>query len=343
MALQPESSTAVRVQIGNLVARFESADVEDFGSLAEARDEVSKRIPLRSLAPYLRGAASCASTDDWRAVLQCVLLDARTERLRIAATDSYRLFAADIEVSPTLGAQVLIPATYVELALSLFGDEPATTIALANHEVQVRSGNALLRIRCVEGEYPHLNAILEPWVPEDPVIFASDQMIGVLRRLRAVCDPVAPAILQLEGERILVLGGGSSSATGVSLRAHVPATGLSGQWDKLGVNPAYLEGVLSALGGDIEFSWEGGLRPVRLTSSSSEGTRCVLMPVRLVQGDGGPSVKDVGAGGGIRCGRARRRGLCANAVSLPLGSIVPYTPTNLHGPEGHEALPVTGT
>jgi len=115
------------------------------------------------LTEAIKQVAPAASTDLGRAVLTGVLVESTSERLRMVATDSYRLSLRDL---PAIGlaATGLLPARGLRELPNTVGASKVK-VSFSSREGIFNSTAGTLRLRMIEGNYPNYEGLLPSQYP----------------------------------------------------------------------------------------------------------------------------------------------------------------------------------
>jgi len=148
-------------------------------------------ISSAELADALKQVVRAASTDDARGVITGVLVTSDAGKLRLVATDSYRLAIRDIPASVLPdGAQVIIPARSLAELLRLLTLGDTVGIEVTDHDATFHVGNTRLVTRLIQGTYHDYKRLVPPPQPNS-VTINREEALEAIRRVKLVArDPI---------------------------------------------------------------------------------------------------------------------------------------------------------
>jgi DNA polymerase-3 subunit beta len=251
---------------------------DDFPVMPAIEGGTSWQVPAAELKKALQQVVFAASSDESRPVLTGVLLQTSDGKLRIAATDSYRL------AEKTLGANknevnLLIPATAMHDVLRIVGDSAdPVTITHNDQQVLFETEDVQLITRMVDGKYPDYRKLI-PEKFEHTAVLKRAEFINVTKVSSLFARESAGSVtlhLDEEAQALSIhsiasqLGENTSSANGK----------ITGSGD-ITLNSRYLLDGLQALsGGDVEFGFNGKLEPTILRDPKNGDYVHIVMPLK---------------------------------------------------------------
>ncbi len=251
--------------------------VEEFPNVAFPAGDPTT-CNAKDLATALKQVVPSASTDELRQVLTGVLFERVDDRLRLVATDSYRLAVRDIDAFALPGGvdRVLMSSRALNELLRLLGGEQTAQLVLGEREMAFTVGKTVLASRLIDGEFPNYRQLLPQSYP-NVLAARKETILAALRRLKPVAEssPVR-IVLDPSATRLEV----ASPDRG---RADEEIEG-SFQGDSLTVafNPDYLAaGVDAVEGDDVLLETIDPLKPAVIRSPLTSDFQYLLMPVRV--------------------------------------------------------------
>jgi len=261
------------------------AAVEDFPTVAKA-PAAGRELDGAAFARAVAQVSPAVCDDQARPVLNAALLRLGSERVTIAATDSYRLAVRNVPYT-TRGrarddADVLVQHAAFALAGKLFATSPTVTLSWDAFGLAVSDDTRTLLTRPVEGEFPKYRALIPDLGGSDYGALEVDrqQLIDTLAGFpRSVQANSLPVTLTLAEDELVVSATQQDVGTAtVTLAARWNgAVGLT-----IGFNPGFLRDGLAGFPGPVTVWARDALKPVLLVSADAEqGDVYLLMPVRL--------------------------------------------------------------
>ena len=236
-------------------------------------------MPSKDLADALRQVVRAASTDEARGVFTGVLLEGVDGKLRLVATDSYRMAIRDIgaKVVPD-GAKVVVPARALAELQKLLGTADSVSISLTDNDATFEVGPIRLVTRLLMGTFAEYERLVPTSLPNSLTV-GRDAILEAIRRVKLVArDPIGTP-LRLE-----------IASDGVALRMVTPDSGeaveqiegvVSGNDIEIRLNNELLSSGLDAVSGDdvvILTSEPGKLAVIR--GQESADFTYLLMPLK---------------------------------------------------------------
>ncbi|MFM8648874.1 MAG: DNA polymerase III subunit beta [Actinomycetota bacterium] len=143
------------------------------------------------LTEALKQVVRAASTDDARGVITGVLFSGDAGKLRLVATDSYRLAIREIEAAilPD-GAQAIVPARALAEVIRLQSFGETMNVAVTDNDATFQVGSTRLVTRLLKGTY-HDYKRLVPKSQPNSVTLNRDEALEAIRRVKLIArDPV---------------------------------------------------------------------------------------------------------------------------------------------------------
>ncbi len=268
---------------------------------------VSGTVSSDVFAAAVAQVAIAAGRDDMLPVLTGIHLEVTGSRLRLLATDRYRLAVRDVEwqpSSPDIVASALVPARVLADAAKAMAHGGTVAICLpaaagdgtdASPGSPGHGGSGLVGLlggtpeaprvtttRLLDGEYPKVMSLFPAESPISATL-PTPRLLESARRVALVADRNAPIRLSFdEGSVTLDAGTGEEAQASEVLEADV-----DGEAIQVGFFPSYLLEGLAQLGTPVaRFSFTHPSKAVVLTGVSGAGTvdtdyRYLVMPRRL--------------------------------------------------------------
>lgn len=148
-------------------------------------------VPANEFADALKQVVRAASTDDARGVLTGVLITSVDGKLRLVATDSYRLAIRDIDaaVLPD-GAKFVVPARALGELQRLLGSAEKVAINITDNDATFEIGPMRLVTRLISGTFADYQRLVPP-SPPNSLTVSREAMLEAVRRVKLVArDPI---------------------------------------------------------------------------------------------------------------------------------------------------------
>ena len=147
------------------------------------------KVTAKDLHNLISHVAFAASTEESRPILNGVLWELRSERMRMVATNGHRLARMDIPVAGGGGeeADLIVPPKALEQIRRLFKPEDEVEIAKTENHLGFRSSNTQVFTRLIEGPYPNYEQVIPR---ENDKVATADKaaLTAALRRMSIVAS-----------------------------------------------------------------------------------------------------------------------------------------------------------
>jgi DNA polymerase-3 subunit beta len=264
--------------------------LEDFPTLrTPAEGATSATLKATEFASLVGQVARSASTEDARAVLTGVKLEAHDGRFTAAATDSYRLAVRTIPWDGDGRMDALVSKRALDqarAAAELLGGE--VTLVLEPSYATFEFADRRLVSTLIEGKYPDYSQLV-PDGFERRLRVDRQALTEVVRRIAVVGEAdkaMTPVILEMAGNSVVVKADSSEAG---QAQESLPVE-LEGEPMAIAFNPRFLIDGLDAVGGDeVMLEFRDELKPAILRPPAPEAGDdetpadflYLLMPVRV--------------------------------------------------------------
>jgi DNA polymerase-3 subunit beta len=280
---QPGGSRMIEVCCGSASYRLNVSTTEDFPRLPEIEKERAFKVDRNTFLDTAGRVARAASRDESRPVLTGLLIhfepgsSAKTRKLTMAATDSYRLAVKETELegeTPELAA--IVPARAIaELARIPFANGELELAIQDNHTVFVL-GSTTLSTRRIDGQFPNHRQLL----PESftyTLKLPRLELLDVVRRVAVMAQRTSPVRLSFQEGALTV----SAQTQDVGEASETLPVSFSGEPFEIGFNADFLrEGIESVVGDELELNLISPIRP-GLLRAEGDSFWYLIMPIRL--------------------------------------------------------------
>jgi DNA polymerase III subunit beta len=261
---------------------------EDFPHLPSPPESDALKMPADVFAKTIDRVARAASRDETRPVLTGILVSVSDGRLRMVATDSYRLSVRETKAD-LAGAgdfEVNVPARALQEASRIIADAKPDQIVVfaAENQVVFGIGPVVLSSRMIDGQFPNYQQLL-PESYEQEIRLDRSELMGVVRRVSLMAQRNAPLRLKFEEGSLTV----AAQTPDVGEASEVAPIAYSGEPLEIGFNPQFLQdGLETAEVDELVLKLISPLRPGLIEAGTTgEGGEAdgsflyLIMPVRL--------------------------------------------------------------
>lgn len=267
------------VKAGRSRFTLSTLPASEFPSVEEGQGELALQLPQALVKRLIERTAFAMAQQDVRYYLNGMLLEIKSGRLRMVATDGHRLALCTAPDAVDAGdAAVIIPRKGVlELSRLLDGEEDVRLVIGSNH-VRASNQQYTFTSKLVDGKFPEYERVL-PKSPDKAVVGDRIELKQAFTRT---------AILSNEKYRGVRL---KLSADALEITANNPeqeqaeeivTVDYQGDNLEVGFNVSYLLDVLSVLDGSkVRLSLADSASSALLEEAEAGDSLYVVMPMRL--------------------------------------------------------------
>ena len=265
------------VTSGSASYRVHTYAAEDFPRLPDVDALQLHPVDRDALLETIARVGRSASRDESRPVLTGILVRFETDKLVMAATDSYRLA---VKETPTSGGQpeleAIIPARALQELSRLAAGADEVQLGLHENHVVFGAEGAWLTTRRIDGQFPNYRQLL-PEQFEHELQLPREELVDVVRRVSLMAQRNSPLRLRFaEGELTVSAQTPDVGEARESLPAPYNADAM-----EIGFNAEFLrDGLESVDSPTVRLKLISPLRPAVLEGESSDYTY-LIMPIRL--------------------------------------------------------------
>ena len=261
-------------------ANIKGIDAEEFPTIPEVSDKPFLEIKSEDLAKALKKVIIAAANDDTRPVLAGILHKFDKKTLTLAATDSYRLAEAKIDLGKDIEAkEVIIPLrTMNELNRLLGSYSGNTTIVLDENQVFFILGDIKIVSRLIEGSFPPYAQII-PTSSKITAKVSLSEAVTAIKMSALFSKDIANNIKLAVGKDGMTIKSADSEAGNTT--SHIKCE-VNGGEIEIAFNARYLLDVLNVLDGEEAiFSLNDEASAGVITSEKTKDYLYLAMPLKL--------------------------------------------------------------
>ena len=179
-----------RVNLECARSRFKLLGIskEEFPNFPPVKFEKPWTITSANLLNLIKHVPFAASTEESRPILNGVLWELRSDRMRMVATNGHRLAKMDIAVAGGKeSADLIVPPKALEQIKRLFGGAEAIEIARSENHLGFKAGLTRVFTRLIEGPYPNYEQVI-PRENDKSATVDRDALMAALRRVGVVAS-----------------------------------------------------------------------------------------------------------------------------------------------------------
>jgi len=182
--IQTSATDITTVISGSSRFKINGMNKVEYPELPDYKNAQSFTIPQSIFKDLLFRIAFSISKDDNRYVLTGASMQISNSKVTLIGTDGKRLARsfAEINIDPTIQAQLVIPIKAVDEIIKTLSDEGDAKVYLLQDKIAVEANQTLLVAKLLNGEYPDLSRVI-PEKPEYIFSLHRDELITMLRQI----------------------------------------------------------------------------------------------------------------------------------------------------------------
>lgn len=188
-AIRFTGSGEQRVQIECGRSRFKLLGLsrDEFPAFPAVKFDGAWKVAAKELQKLIGHVAFAASTEESRPILNGVLWELRSDRMRMVATNGHRLARMDVPLKGSSQADLIVPPKALEQIRRLYGPDEEIEIARSDNHLGFRSAGTQVYTRLIEGPYPNYEQVIPR---ENDKIMTADKaaLAAALRRMSIVAS-----------------------------------------------------------------------------------------------------------------------------------------------------------
>jgi DNA polymerase-3 subunit beta len=162
---------------------------DEFPTFPQVRFQDSWRVRSGDLQKLIGHTSFAVSTEESRPILNGVLWELRSDRMRMVATNGHRLTRMDLPIASgnSPGGDLIVPPKALDQVRRLFPAEEELEIAQGDNHLGFRSPFTSVFTRLIEGPYPNYEQV----IPRDnDRVAISDKvaLISALKRMSVIAS-----------------------------------------------------------------------------------------------------------------------------------------------------------
>ena len=155
---------------------------DEFPTFPQVRFQDSWRVRSGDLQKLISHTSFAVSTEESRPILNGVLWELRSDRMRMVATNGHRLTRMDLPIAGgnSLGGDLIVPPKALDQVRRLFPAEEDLEIAQGDNHLGFRSPFTSVFTRLIEGPYPNYDQV----IPRDNDRVATSDKVALISALK---------------------------------------------------------------------------------------------------------------------------------------------------------------
>jgi len=279
ITLETAGSDALTVSGAQSSFTVKTLVAEDFPKFPEITEGQRISVPSASLAGVVKQVSRAVSRDETRPVLTGMLVSIEGARLKMVATDSYRLAVREATLPEAVpdAVEVIVPGKALEEVARLAGDVETVTFGVSDNQVVFEFGTTVYISRRIDGTYPNYSQLL-PGGYESRIVVDRAELAESVKRVSLLAQHNTPLRFAMTKSTLTLAA--ATPDVGEATESLMVQT--DGPDIEIAFNPGFLtDGIQSTGAESIAIEMTNPLKPAVITDPSEEGFLYLLMPVRL--------------------------------------------------------------
>jgi len=257
--------------------------LEEYPQFPSIKKAGSFKIKIQDLKYLISKVQKASSTDESRVVLTGILLDLSGEKLKLAATDSYRLAVAESGVAYTgEPVTVVVPSRVLDTIAKSESHNGEIELNIEENQISFyindeKGMQTTIISRLLSGKFPDY----ENLIPENfnhSIIIKREVMLDVIKRISSISQDNIPVKLDIGNGRIIV----SMNIREVGSSSEDFEVSYGEENIQIAFNPDFLIDGLNTIDDEkIIFNIVEPLKPIMIKPEKFEGLLYLLMPIRI--------------------------------------------------------------
>lgn len=275
--------TSLSVGEKNYNSTLHGISAVDFPAIPTLKSAVSIKIETDKLRDAISQVAGAASVDETRPVLTGVVVKIDGDKIKLAATDSYRLAEKVISVTEKYeNNSVIVPARSLqELHKLISTADKEVQMYIDEDQIKFVAGEKELISRLIDGNYPDYEQLI-PSENKTSFIVKKDELLRITKISSLFARDTAGSVTLKTDKAKAEITLSSVTAQVGDNNSSLEVKDLS-QDDQVTFNARYLIDALNSLNSEkIKVGFSGKLAPcvLRPSDGTSQDNLYLIMPLR---------------------------------------------------------------
>ncbi len=275
-----EKEQVLEISCGPADFHLNCLPASDFPNLPEMPEDGSFEISSNPLVSTIGTVARAASRDETRPVLTGILIKFTKDKIKMVATDSYRLSVRETASDSSLKdkKEVIVPRASLEELARICGQTGAENVVVGVMDGQIifTVDSVVLTSRLIEGQFPNYQQLLPDEFTHE-ILIDKEELIETVGRISLMAQKNAPLRMKFAPGELTI----SAQTPQVGEAQEKMAIAFQGEEIEIGFNPDFLrEGVDSVAAEQAALRIISPLRP-GLLKGEGDDFLYLIMPVRL--------------------------------------------------------------
>jgi DNA polymerase-3 subunit beta len=272
--------TVLNLDSENYHTNIKGLSSEDFPLIPQVLDEAFAKVPSDELKTALSETIWASASNETQPEISGIFMAFEENKLRIAATDRYRLAERIVNLSQAVAAskEVIIPArTINELYKILGSGKSVVEIYFSESQVLFRFDETEIISRLIDGSYPDYRQIIPKGFKTEATVGRED-LIHALKAASLFAPESNNIQMKLEKDNLVVTAASAQSGENITQ----VKSEIKGDANNATFNFRYLLDCLNSLPEEkVVFKMINDASPAAVVPGGREDYLYIVMPIKL--------------------------------------------------------------
>ncbi|MEW5706631.1 MAG: DNA polymerase III subunit beta [Actinomycetota bacterium] len=272
-----EKNSNVKITCGQCEFEVKTMPAEDYPGFPTLQKDIVIVVDGKKLSEAVKQVIKAASKDETRPILCGILLVIEKGRLRLVATDSYRLSIRETAIGgKDVELKAIVPARCMDEVSRVCNNEEVE-VGLAKNQICFKTKSTTIVSRLIEGNFPNYQQLL-PDGCEVKVKLNREGFINSLKRVSILAQNNTLVKIKIMSSSIQLMAASVDIGSAVEeLEAQVDGEGM-----EIAFNPQFLvDGLNSISEEEVFIELNSPLRPGIIRPVKTQDFIYLIMPIRL--------------------------------------------------------------
>ena len=273
----------LKITCQNAVLTINTYSIEEYPKFPKIKKENPFFININKFKNLISKTLISTSVDENRTILTGVLMEIEGNKLKMAATDSYRLSFIESEINFKKGSiKVVVPYKTLDTILKTEAVDGKIEINIEENQISFilekeNNTKTIIISRLLSGKFPEYNKLI-PSKLKHTIVVDKEKILGVIKRVSSISQDNVPIKLKIANGKITVF----MSIKEIGNASEDIEVGYAEEEMEIAFNPAFLiEGINIIKDKNLLFCINDPLKPVLLKPEKNENLIYLLMPIRI--------------------------------------------------------------
>ncbi len=268
------------IETSNYKTKVKGLAPDEFPLIPQIEEQNPVLINSREFKTAISQTAFAAAYSETQPEISGILFNFEEGKLKLVATDRYRLAEKSISVKGSMSKSIIVPNRAVQELAKIVSNEgdQETQVYFTQNQIMFKTEETELTSRLIDGQYPDYKQII-PQEFNTEIDLAADELTSAMRTAGIFTQTGNNVSLEFEAPDKLTIS--SSSGDLGESKLEIPCS-VTGQTGKIIFNHRYILDCLSTIGvKKVTFQIINENSPALLMSKDLPGYIYLVMPIKI--------------------------------------------------------------